>query len=181
MSVEQDLLVAAVALGLSQRELGAHFDCSQTTIRYWLDRYGLKTTRPRHPPLTYDEDGEIVRHIERRCSHHGVTTFVYEPSKKGYRCKRCRTAKISEDRRKLKRRLVAEAGGCCSRCGYRQSFWAMHFHHRDPAKKEREIAHLVRDRNYFAAVQEIAKCDLVCANCHAELEEMKWAADGSAV
>ena len=79
--------------------------------------------------------------------------------------------------RHLKRRATKRAAleaykldhGCAS-CGYDRSSAALHFHHRDPAEKEAQPSRLNRlgwDRLW----DEIAKCDVLCANCHAEHNE----------
>lgn len=52
----------------------------------------------------------------------------------------------------------------------KQSFphYVMHFDHRDAHTKVKAIATLTRNTVAWARVEaEIAKCDLVCANCHA--------------
>lgn len=87
------------------------------------------------------------------------------------RCIKCRTERVTKDRQKLKADLVAELGGQCIRCSYSKSIWSMHFHHRDRSNKDATIAHLVRDRRRALAFEEIKKCDLVCSNCHGEIEE----------
>jgi hypothetical protein len=46
----------------------------------------------------------------------------------------------------------------------------MHFHHRDPATKEGTISRMIANKQLTKARQEVLKCDLVCANCHGELE-----------
>jgi hypothetical protein len=66
--------------------------------------------------------------------------------------------------------LVAEAGGCCVLCGYSKCIAALHFHHRDPGTKRFALAGGGVSRSLEAAREEAAKCVLVCANCHAELE-----------
>lgn len=46
----------------------------------------------------------------------------------------------------------------------------LHFHHRDPAKKEFRVNRAVAEKKPLAAIlSEIAKCDVLCANCHAKL------------
>jgi hypothetical protein len=169
--MEQQKLVEAIDTGLTQRQLADHFDCSQTTIRYWLGRYTLKTKTLRHNRKPYEG-----KYVERVCKNHGLTTFIYEPSKKAYRCKMCRSGNVSKQRRDLQTRLVQEAGGHCVRCGYSKSYWSLHFHHRDPTTKTTNVSLMVRDRNYERAKGEAEKCDLVCANCHGEMEEAKYLA-----
>lgn len=54
----------------------------------------------------------------------------------------------------------------CANCGYRASSAALQFHHRNPANKNGVIsAHIRRGRK--ALKVELAKCIVLCANCHA--------------
>ena len=81
---------------------------------------------------------------------------------------RCEVERITETRRRLKRRLLEEFGGCCMCCGYDRCPEALHFHHRDPATKEFAITGTGNTRAWAKLVAEAEKCDLLCANCHAE-------------
>lgn len=61
----------------------------------------------------------------------------------------------------------------CQKCGYNKCFAAIDFHHRDSAQKKFSIA-VVRnwsfsDSNITKVLEEITKCDILCANCHREL------------
>lgn len=54
----------------------------------------------------------------------------------------------------------------CSKCGFSHPA-ALDFHHRDPALKEDSILQMVQNNRAWSAVlAEIAKCDVLCANCH---------------
>jgi hypothetical protein len=72
--------------------------------------------------------------------------------------------------RRFKKQCVDYKGGKCYLCGYTKSINALHFHHRDPKIKEATISQL-KSFNFERAKPELDKCDLVCANCHAELHE----------
>lgn len=69
--------------------------------------------------------------------------------------------------RDFKQRCVNHLGGKCKRCGYNRSIWALHVHHRDPSFKSFKISG-AQWRNWRVVVLELDKCDLLCANCHAE-------------
>ena len=56
------------------------------------------------------------------------------------------------------------------RCGYARSIAALHFHHVDRATKSFAVAGRGITRSLEAARAELAKCVLLCANCHAEVE-----------
>ncbi len=51
----------------------------------------------------------------------------------------------------------------CMDCGHRYPQVCMQFHHRDPSTKKCEIANASTPN---LAQKEMAKCDVICANCH---------------
>jgi len=62
-------------------------------------------------------------------------------------------------------------GGKCQICGYDKYQGALHFHHIDPTQKQFAISEATA-RKKFTNEQinnEINKCALLCANCHAEV------------
>lgn len=54
----------------------------------------------------------------------------------------------------------------CSRCGYNENVAALEFHHRDPATKVRAVS-TMSGAGRPSLEAEIAKCEVLCANCHA--------------
>ena len=78
--------------------------------------------------------------------------------------------RVSRRRRKVKQILVAEAGGCCALCSYDRCVAALHFHHLDPSSKQFHLSMHGAARSIASARAEMAKCVLLCANCHAEVE-----------
>jgi protein-arginine kinase activator protein McsA len=57
----------------------------------------------------------------------------------------------------------------CVRCGYNKCIQALEFHHRDPNEKEAAISDIVKkDYSKERALEEMSKCDVLCANCHRE-------------
>ena len=109
---------------------------------------------------------------ERRCRRHGSTEFVnYAPLTDGnrWRCKRCVGEAVRRRHHKVRRILIAEAGGCCAVCGYDRCVINLHFHHVDPATKAFNMS-MAAGKSEAAYRAEMAKCVLVCANCHGEIE-----------
>lgn len=68
-------------------------------------------------------------------------------------------AKRKERLRELKRDRA------CERCGFNDPR-ALTFHHRDPAQKSFPIARDAWKVSWERLVDEISKCDVLCANCH---------------
>lgn len=55
----------------------------------------------------------------------------------------------------------------CERCGFSHPA-AITFHHKDPSQKELAIADaLVKGWGKKRILEEISKCEILCANCHA--------------
>jgi hypothetical protein len=55
-------------------------------------------------------------------------------------------------------------------CGYEKNLAAFSFHHIDPSRKQFALdMRALSNRTMDAVMAEVAKCSLVCANCHAEL------------
>lgn len=58
----------------------------------------------------------------------------------------------------------------CQRCGIEYPHFVMDLHHREPGEKVAKIGKIVRQRSWQALIEELNKCDVLCANCH-RLEE----------
>lgn len=164
--LSRERLGALVNSGLTTRQLVSECSVSESTVQYWLRRYDLQTARARQSiPCGLPKP----RYAERRCQKHGVAKFILE-NRGYYRCTRCRAERVHARRKKVKELLVQEAGGRCVVCGYDRHLGALQFHHLDPAKKSFGIAHRGFTRGIASARLEVAKCVLLCANCHAEIE-----------
>ena len=161
-----------VEAGMSIAQIAEAVERSKATVRYWLRRTGLKTYAQNgrsgeHSTRAMKDAGTAT--VLRHCRHHGLTEFWLE-GRGYYRCKRCRWEAVVRRRRKVKQILVDEAGGRCAQCGYDRCIAALHFHHLDPASKEFHLSMQGVTRSISAARAEAAKCVLLCANCHAEVE-----------
>jgi hypothetical protein len=104
------------------------------------------------------------------CANHGETESYLE-GRGYYRCKRCRVDAVARRRREVKAILVAEAGGRCAICGYDRHPRALAFHHLDPIEKRLESMPKGVALALATLRAEARKCVLLCANCHAEVED----------
>lgn len=78
---------------------------------------------------------------------------------------------LQQQARGLKRKLalLQEAGACCKHCGYSRNLAALTWHHVDQRKKSFSLdLRSLSNRSALEIRQEVAKCILLCANCHAE-------------
>lgn len=69
------------------------------------------------------------------------------------------------NKNELKQQAVDYLGGCCILCGYHRCLRALHFHHLNPFEKDFNIS---EKYSWEEIKEEIEKCVLLCANCHAE-------------
>lgn len=72
----------------------------------------------------------------------------------------------------IKQKFMNQLGGSCNHCGYKKCPRSLVFHHVDPAKKKFQLGKIrrkIRDYGIYAVQKEVAKCELLCQNCHNEL------------
>ncbi len=103
------------------------------------------------------------------CKMHGEETEFYLYVGSSAKCKICEKKRIAQYRRNTKKRLMIDMQVTgCSACHRQYPPGCMQWHHVDPAKKEFSIGARGNIKAYSKVLQEAAKCDAVCANCHAE-------------
>jgi len=171
-SVARAELETLVEAGMSIAQIAQKLNRSKSTVRHWLRTHDLMTHAQRGlpgPDSTRAARGAGRLTVTRKCQRHGLTEFLIE-GRGYYRCKRRRMESVSRRRRKVKSILVAEAGGGCALCGYDRCSAALHFHHVDPRSKRFHLSMQGVARSLASARAEMAKCVLLCANCHAEIE-----------
>lgn len=155
---------------MSQREVGAELGCSQSTVRYYLKKFGIR--RNQSNPVT-DTSPKCCP----SCGEIKPRTEFYKAVKRGKRvhgswCKKCMKRQVLERQRKNKERYVKQKGGCCQAvidgrlCGFNTYYGALEFHHVDPNEKDSKISSLTRRADSPEVQAELAKCVLVCSNCH---------------
>lgn len=166
--LDPDTLVALVEDGASIREIASALERSPTTIRHWLRRLGAESPRARRRNEGAIAAAAGADEAILTCTTHGPTRHVRR--ERGFRCVVCRSAAVTERRRRVKRRLLDEAGGRCVLCGYDRCVASLHFHHLDPETKSFALGITGVTRSLEAARAEARKCVVLCANCHGEVE-----------
>lgn len=81
-----------------------------------------------------------------------------------------RGSNITAIRKSIKKQLIEYKGGKCEKCGYNKSLRALEFHHNNPKEKDFEVSNKLSLGNFDMKkyYNEVDKCTLLCANCHAE-------------
>lgn len=78
---------------------------------------------------------------------------------------------VSKRRRILLQKAIEYKGGSCVVCDYSKCKRALAFHHTDPATKSFGISARGITRAWAKVQDELDKCVLLCANCHAEVHD----------
>ena len=138
--------------GLSQRGIAQSMGVSQSTVKYWLNRHGMKTT---HTPWAAKPDGERSK-ICQLCG-----SGIRNNTRNRTWCCSCYT-KIRRVRTKMA--AIAYKGGVCEDCGWSGHIAAMEFHH-CCGTKEFSFSNIA-NRRWEVVRAELDKCILLCSRCH---------------
>jgi hypothetical protein len=167
--MDRDTLRRWVDDGLTLAAIARRAGVDRSVARRWLRDAGLATERMRRQAENAAARGAGTAALTRACVRHGEVLHRID-ARGTYRCVACNADRVTARRRALKDLLVAEAGGACALCGYDRCARALSFHHVDPSTKSFGLAMGGQTRSIARAREEAAKCLLVCANCHMEVE-----------
>lgn len=79
-------------------------------------------------------------------------------------------------RRKLIEHMKLIKNNPCTDCGIKYPYYVMHFDHLD---KKTKIAGIAQLQSIARINEEVKKCELVCANCHAERTQKRLISKGA--
>jgi hypothetical protein len=152
----KEIIEDLIRENLSIQEIADRTGKTFSQIRYMLKKLNLKTTK-----TTFSE-----RNISHLCSCGESNPAMFYGHRKTV-CKKCHLKVTGQRQIDNKSFAVKYKGGKCEFCGYNKSQAALHFHHIDPINKDKDFERSMswsRQR----IIDELDKCLLLCANCHAE-------------
>ena len=162
--MDKTIIEGLIRTGLSQRGLATTLNCSQSTIKYWLRQYSLRCESTKFSGI----DIYLCS-----CGEFDPEQFVNVG--KGRRskttCRRCHSLRTTKRNRDRKLQAISYKGGRCQGqgCHYTKNCpGALVFHHRDPTKKDPQWRSM-KNWSFDKIKDELDKCDLLCATCHAEI------------
>lgn len=169
--MDKEYLESLVEQGLSINQLSKIFKKGQTTVRYWLKKYNLKTKNKSF------KDGYHYRNKVNANEQYCPCCGIHLNSETGYSrkdrniwatlCKKCSMEKDFKKRFNFKIKALKYKGTSCKSCGYNKDITALEFHHKNPTEKEILPAKLYY-KPWDYAKQELDKCIILCCNCHRE-------------
>ena len=99
------------------------------------------------------------------------SNFYARPDRKNKHhsyCKNCFNEYCKKRWTLRKQEAIELKGGKCQICGYSKCPAALEFHHTNPKEKDFDW-NKMRLRSWESIINELAKCVLVCSNCHREI------------
>lgn len=168
-ALPEETIARLAAEGKSVPAIAEEIASTPDRVRRSLARLGLATRGSTNRAAARQATANGYRYVDLVCLHHGSVRHILE-GRGSYRCVLCRAEQVAEHRRKVKRLLISEAGGCCRICGYDRCEAALHFHHLVPAEKSFHLSLRGITRSIEKVREEASKCILLCATCHAEVE-----------
>lgn len=137
---------------------------------YLVDCSALKTTNKKNT-FTKERDKKLCNRCD--CLK-DLKEFYFLKSYNRYvsSCRDCHKKIIVLKRNKRKQEWVEYKGGKCCKCGYNKCLSALEFHHINPNDKLFTFSDKksVSKKTDEELRLELDKCDLLCANCHREIE-----------
>lgn len=109
-----------------------------------------------------------IRPIDNKYNCQSCSKIYIYNHQKGHTKVECNSCNANRNRRSKKIWALKYLGGKCYLCGYDKCVGALHFHHREPGEKAYAIAEMM-NKSLKSLQAELDKCDLLCANCHAEI------------
>lgn len=145
--------------GLTQRQIAKSLGKSQTAVRHWLKKYGIRTklgARGRHPKAYVKQ---------RRCACGEASPDKFYGNKATI-CGKCHNKAVHKNGREKRQRAVDYLGGKCAICGWQEWTSGFDIHHVNPEEKDSAF-HTMRYWSWERLEHELKKCILLCKCCHA--------------
>lgn len=156
--MEKSVLESYISKGNSIRNIASEENVSGSTVRYWLNKYGIKTFK-------YQKQIELKHPKKCKCGETRPDKFY---GNKRTICGKCHNKYTTIKGEERKTQAVKYLGGKCKECGYNKCIQALDIHHVDSSKKDISFKYK-RSWGWERLKKELKGCILLCANCHREL------------
>jgi len=122
------------------------------------------------------EEYDTGKSVRKLSNEYGYSTYMITKNIKQRELKRnfTNSQKVTNWRRRAKKKLVEYKGGKCIICDYNKCIKALEFHHINPKDKSFRInSNTMLSHSNKDIIKELSKCILLCSNCHRELHYFK--------
>ena len=167
----EDEFTKLVLDGLTIAQLQEHYACSRSAVLDAKRRFGLIGISPNSKKRDNGDGTKICNTCHTTKSMNDFYSNGYYKGRKKLKpsCKSCENAALAKKHISLVLDILDEQNRkcACELCGYNKNFAALCFHHMDSEEKDFQISSK-RTASRAVLAPEIAKCALLCHNCHME-------------
>lgn len=168
--MDKELLESLIKQHLSTYEIALKTEKSQTSIRYWLKKYDLKTHGKAGIKTEYNTHCKICNKETTKgkmyCSNSCKNKQHYINNSEKYKNIPNTSKRLRETFKTL---ALDYCGNKCKMCGYNKNYTALAFHHLDSDEKDFTIGGIRSKTLKEEHKKELDKCVTVCHNCHSIL------------
>ena len=150
-NMNKEKLSELVLARLSIAKIAIELNKGESTIRYWLKKYGLNTNAEKQPKCG--------------CGETDPTKFY---GHKKTICGMCHNQYNLQKGQEKRLFAIKTLGGKCVECGYGKYTGSLEIHHLNPETKDKHFSSM-RGWTKERILSEIKNCVLLCRNCHAEV------------
>lgn len=162
--MEKEVFLKLIDENKTQREIGSELKIGQTTVRYWLKKFNIKTNF---------NINKVINGFKKctKCNlNKPIDDFYKRENKKHYasKCKKCANLYYRKRIKDVKIKMIEYKGCKCERCGLHlkdSHYSVFDFHHINPKEKDVNFDK-IKYQKWEKIKKEIDKCMLVCSNCH---------------
>lgn len=165
--MEKIIIKELVNQGQSQREIANRLKVSQTTVRYYLKKYELRTKKN-----LYNSIISYKNRICTKCLKDLSIDNFYSKSNRNNKfhhiCKNCSNTISTQKSIENKLKMIEFKGNQCKNCNLHiedSHYSVFDFHHRDLSSKDVNLSG-IKKWSWNKIKIELDKCDLLCSNCH---------------
>jgi hypothetical protein len=167
--MEKETLEILLNQGLSLNKISKKLNKSLTTIRYWTDKFNLKSN---HPTFKQRKSFNLETNTKvcTKCKLEKDLSFFYKKNK-NYSfsfCKECFNQYCSERWVNKKIESIIYKGSKCIDCQIsfpEEPYVIFEFHHLNPKDKDFDWSEMRLQKPHIIK-EELDKCVLLCSNCH---------------
>lgn len=161
----KEKILNLITQGKTQRQIAEELEKSQTSVRYWLKKFKLKTQTQ-----TNSVSGGFKRCSKCKLEKKIIEFYKRTDKKNSYTswCKNCSNEYYAKRVRDVKIKMINHKGGSCERCGLNINdthYSVFDFHHKNPEEKDINFDK-IKYQKWEKIEKEIEKCKLLCSNCH---------------
>lgn len=153
--MNKEELLICIEDGMSLNKIADKYNVCQSTVRYWLNKFSLKTKNK-----SFIQSKQLF--YKCKC---GETDPNYFYGNKKQICSKCQNKYNTLKARQNKIQGVEYLGGKCKKCGFDKYMSALDFHHINELEKDIKFKSS-RQWSWNKLRQELDKCILLCSNCH---------------